>query len=110
MIVTMKDVVAEYNKLTGANIKRFATLDIGLKRLASAKKNVEKKNEPFVVEKKEYKMRIRVDGEPMRSVLEAFVKFGLPINKHGKFRLKMKQDGKAIFDHNGKQYLFEPNC
>ncbi len=102
----MQEIVAEYNSLTGQNVKRFATAEIGEKRLALAKGS---KPVPVLKTKPipKWKMAgITVDGCPYRSIKEAFDKLGLPLNKHGKLRLRLKASGKEIFEHNGKQYHF----
>ena len=117
---TMQEVVAEYNSLTGQNIKRFATVEVGEKRIALAKaskpvpqskvkcpivikdaKPVKAKAEPHG-----HKQRITVDGVPHRSVFMAFESLGLPITKHIKFRAKLKASGKETFEHEGKKYHF----
>lgn len=116
---TMQDVVAEYNSLTGQNIKRFATVEIGEKRIALAKASkpvpqpkvkptAPKMEKPAKVkaEARGHKQRITVDGTPHRSVAEAFDALGLPMGKHIKFRAKLKASGKETFEHEGKKYHF----
>lgn len=121
MTRTMKEVTTEYNKLTGKNLTRFTTIEAGEKEIAKAKMRVQAKpSAPHRVEKpsttkskeqqdateKKYKMRISVDGVKYRSVIKAFAALGLPINKHGKFRLGLHEHKKAVFEHEGKKHKF----
>lgn len=125
---TMQEVVAEFNQLSGQNIKRFATTDIGEKRIAAlkagavadekkqakAKSAAAKEDKPVKQAKthtgkaeRTWKMAsMTVDGHPYRSIKAAFDTLGLPLNKHGKFRLKLKATGKETFEHEGKKYHF----
>lgn len=109
---TMGEVVAEYNKLTGQSIKRFATVEVGEKRIAAAKAGIDVviKPQPVPTKKKATsngsKQRITVDGVPHRSVFTAFEVLKLPINKHIKFRGELKAAGHATFEHAGKKYKF----
>jgi hypothetical protein len=125
----MKDVVEEFNKLSGKSVKRFATVGAGEKAIerfknpAPAPKSKAKKlatpaakkpasptaKNPAVGEAGSYKMRISVDGEDYRSVAVAFVELGLPFKSHIKFRGALKKAGKAVYDHNGKKYVFKLN-
>jgi len=122
---TMKEVVDEFNKLSGQNIKRFSTVAVGEKRIEFFKKGLFKEtgevakpkaNRP--VEKasavkpskpsnaKGHKQRITVDGNPYRSVAEAFTSLDLPMNKHIRFRTALKVSGKETFEHESRKYVF----
>lgn len=115
---TMQEVVAEYNSLTCQNIKRFATVEVGEKRIALAKASkpvpqpkvkrsiVIKEDKPVKATPHGHKQRITVDGTPHRSVAEAFAALGFPMCKHIRFRSKLKASGKEIFEHEGKKYHF----
>ncbi len=111
---TMKDVVDEYNSLTGEKIKRFATVEVGEKRLALAKasKPVSEKKQPVAPKTSKpvvgdnCKKRVTVNKIPYRSVFVAFEALGLPVNKHIKFRAKLKLSGDEVFEHEGKKYHF----
>lgn len=117
---TMQEVVTEYNKLTGQNIKRFATVEIGEKRLALAKESkpvpTPKTHKKVVSSAKPgkqvastagHKQRVTVNGNPYRSVFVAFEMLGLPIGKHIKFRGKLKASADEVFEHDGKKYHFK---
>jgi hypothetical protein len=51
-------------------------------------------------------MRVTYNGKPYRGILSAFLDLGLPVNKHGRFRLELYANKKATFVHNGKEYDF----
>lgn len=46
------------------------------------------------------------NGQEFRSTFAAFEAFGLPDNKHIKFRKELKAAGFATFVHDGKEYKF----
>ena len=52
------------------------------------------------------KDNVLANGEPFSSVAKAFECLGLPRTKHIKFRRKLKDEGKAAFLHEGKEYHF----
>lgn len=131
---TMKDVVEEFNKLTGKSVKRFATVGAGekaIERFKNAKDDVKPNAKakaagkakapapttkvPAAAVKKQtaaagnYKMRITVDGEEYRSVAVAFHDIGLPMKSHIKFRGALNKEKSKTFEHNGKKYLFKLN-
>lgn len=131
---SMKDVVEEFNKLTGKSVKRFATVGAGekaIERFKNAKDDIKPNAKakaagkakalvpatktPATATKKQvvvagnYKMRITVDGEEYRSVAVAFHDIGLPIKSHIKFRGALKKEKSKVFEHNGKKYLFKLN-
>lgn len=56
--------------------------------------------------KKNFKMRLTVNGEQYRSVKQAFEQLGLPLEKHIRFRGLFNHDGVAVFEHAGKEYVF----
>lgn len=97
---TMRDVVAEFNKLSGQNVKRFATISIGERRIAAFKAGMARAATTG------HKQRITVDRIPYRSVAVAFVALKLPMSKHIKFRAKLKVSGQETFEHEGKKYNF----
>jgi hypothetical protein len=101
---TMKELVDEYNELTGKNVKRFATTSHAEKAIAKLSAPVEEKKS---VAKKEYKMRIEVDGVKHRSVASAFHDIGLPMGKCIRFRGVLRSLGVQSFDHDGKKYHFK---
>lgn len=57
-------------------------------------------------EKRNFKIRVTCNGKPFRTVYAAFVEHNLPINKHGRFRLKLYDKGSDIFEHKGETYRF----
>lgn len=130
---SMAEVVAEFNKLTGNSVKRFATVEVGERRIAEiGKKPAEPVNQPKTtkiasvkpkvsapvgiaanvsapIKEEGHKMRITVDNQPYRSVAVAFVALGLPQKSHIKFRGVLNKAGKATFAQNDKKYLFKLN-
>ena len=120
---TMKEVVTEYNELTGENVKRFATVEVGEKRIAQFKARVPAKpaatkpaatkhaaTKPAATKpatnEGNFKMRITVDAVPYRSVKIAFEALGLPLGRHIKFRADLHKEGRKVFEHEGKQLVF----
>lgn len=110
----MQEIVAEYNSLTGQNVKRFATVEIGEKRLALAKdsrpipvpKAAKSVKPAKTVGDGGQKKRITVNGSPYRSVFAAFESLGLPVSRHIKFRGELNASGAETFEHEGKTYKF----
>jgi hypothetical protein len=117
----MKEVVDEYNSIMAANKTRFSSVAAGEKAIAKAKAGQAgvlataiparsakalTKSKKAVGEKKNFKQRVTCDGVPYRGVKEAFEKLGLPAQKHGKFRLKLHAEGKAIFEHGDRSFNF----
>lgn len=53
-------------------------------------------------------VEVKVDGvvEEFKSTAAAFREHRLPMNKHIRFRLTLKEAGEAVFEHNGKKYAF----
>lgn len=49
-------------------------------------------------EKRASHHKVSVGGVVYRSVKEAFEKLGLPLEKHIKFRMELKEKGKAVFE------------
>ena len=49
---------------------------------------------------------VKVSGKIYRSVKQAFEELGLPLNKHIKFRMELKQHAEMTFRHEGKQVKF----
>jgi hypothetical protein len=135
MARTMKEVVGEYNSIMAANKTQFSTVAAGEKAIVKAKQNkqggihntahtttnpgttlparsavsknkVSAKSKKTVGEKKNFKQRITCEGVPYRGVKEAFEKLELPVQKHGRFRLKLYAEGEAAFEHEGKSFNF----
>jgi hypothetical protein len=56
-------------------------------------------------------VKVTVQGQDntktYRSVASAFIVLGLPMASHIKFRLKLKNDRTAIFEHETVSYFFE---
>jgi hypothetical protein len=52
---------------------------------------------------------VTVDGvtTEYKSVAEAFRALTLPVEKHIRFRMRLKASGTEIFEHDGKQYHFK---
>jgi hypothetical protein len=56
-------------------------------------------------------VKVTVQGQDSsktyRSVASAFIVLGLPLASHIKFRLKLKADHSAVFEHETVSYFFE---
>lgn len=67
-------------------------------------------NEPGVKEKRMTRngVLVTVNGKTgdFKSVRAAFAELGLPDSKHIRFRMLVKKEGVAIFEHNGIKYKF----
>lgn len=50
---------------------------------------------------------VTANGAPYKSVRAAFKALRLPIEKHIKFRMELKEKGEAIFTHADKPYVFK---
>jgi len=119
-----KDMVAEYNALTGKSITRFSSRAQGERQLANARQFVaerklffqektmeaQAKNEARsaavasswgnedIRNARSQRNRVLVDGEhEYRSVRAAFQDLGLPLGSHIKFRMLLKSEGNAEF-------------
>ena len=77
---TNHQLCAEYNEITGENVKRFASIAHGKEMMRLAKKG-KVKPKPFPV---------RVDSNNFPSVRQAFVRIGLPINQYRGVMNKLK--------------------
>lgn len=67
--------------------------------------------DPVIADKRMQRNGVTVtcngSSDEFKSVRAAFATLGLPDAKHIRFRMKVKEAGKAIFEHNGQSYLFE---
>lgn len=63
--------------------------------------------DPAVKAKRSKRDNVKCNGAVFRSVLDAFRKLRLPVHKHIKFRMVLKELGTATFEHDNKQYEFE---
>jgi len=121
--MTIKEMVAEYNALTGKSIKKFASREAGIRQLRKARETFEppkktKKTpkspdqkrsiaegvadtwtDPHVAAKRSERHGVIVNGTAQyRSVRAAFLDLGLPMKDHIKFRIKLKACGKLSYD------------
>lgn len=116
--MTTSAMVAEYNRITGKCIKKFATRAAGVKQLQAARSQ----EKPMQVETKpknaarsdavaaswsnkgvkaarSARNGVLVDGKTeYKSVRAAFVALGLPMGSHIKFRMRLKAEGKVEFE------------
>lgn len=63
-------------------------------------------NNEDVAAKRRQRNGVVVRGVEYRSVLDAFEKLDLPVNKHIKFRAELKAEGSKEFTHNDEVYSF----
>lgn len=120
--MTTKEMIAEYNRLTGKNIKKFSSRAAGEKQLIAARKKhgpekvetvgrAEAVRESWNVKKtaaaRSKKDNVAVEGHgEFRSVKQAFEKLKLPIGKHIRFRGELKSAGKLAFEYNNHTFKF----
>lgn len=126
------ELVAFYNEHTGKSIKKFSSRAAGEKQVAailakmpiakaSSKKEAapkadEHKNrsagiakswkDPEVAAKRAQRTNVKVGSHFYRSVKEAFEANNLPLSKHIRFRIELKQHAQLTFEHEGKSYTF----
>lgn len=126
------EMVAEYNKLTGKNIKKFSSRAAGERQLRNARAEhateieqeaavraklssavKESWKNPETAAKRAQRNSVTVvgpDGKAQhhRSVLAAFNAHGLPYKDHIRFRMALKasEGGKRIYEHEGNAYEF----
>lgn len=62
---------------------------------------------PEVAAKRSKRDGVFVGKEHYRSVRAAFEALGLPLEKHIPFRMIVKENGKATFEHEGTKYNFQ---
>lgn len=98
--MTLREMVDEYNRLTGQNIKKFQDRATAERRLAEIRPK-----EKVKMSKTQHK--VTCNGETYRSVFKAFEANGLPINKHIAFRTKLFAAGSLDFVHEDKTCVFE---
>ncbi len=70
-------------------------------------------NSPKVAKARAMRSNVKVSGPTeeesgdFRSVASAFTALNLPMNKHIKFRIELKEAGSATFVHDDKKYRFK---
>jgi hypothetical protein len=128
------DLLGEYNMLTGQNVKRFSSRAEGERRLLKimqelGAKGAEKElamlpeeenphkrdainekikiswDNPKVREKRLNRQHIKVDGTTYKSVKEAFIKLGMPIGSHIRFRMKLKKAKTLVVENRTWEVL-----
>lgn len=134
--MTTAAMVAEYNSLTGKSIKKFSSRAAGEKQLEAArtkagvavikevvakvvKAKVEKKEttnradaikkswaDPKVAAARSERTHVKASGKMFRSVKQAFEELGLPLEKHIRFRMQLKQVAEMTFNHEGRTIKF----
>lgn len=123
--MTMKEIVAEYNELTGLSIKRFSSVPAGILRLRKVRKEgfatkppkgnkfrdrheaaSETWNNPQIAtkRKKRHSVKVYVDGtksfNQYPSVAAAFKHLELPMGVHIDFRQKLVKLGKCEINNH----------
>ena len=63
--------------------------------------------DPKVAAKRAERTHVKASNTVYRSVREAFVALGLPLEKHIKFRMKLKQVAEMTFKHEGRAISFK---
>lgn len=63
--------------------------------------------DPKVAAKRAERTHVKASGTVYRSVKEAFEQLGLPLSKHIKFRMQLKQVAELTFKHEGRQVTFK---
>ncbi len=86
---TNKQLCAEYNKITGENVTRFSSIRRGKERIRAATKVTKKITRRAIVRVKT-RNKVRVDKKNYRSVRDAFVCLGLPLNQYRKVLAKLR--------------------
>lgn len=61
---------------------------------------------PDVAAKRIERTSVKVKGETYGSVRKAFLALSLPLSVHIRFRMTLKANGSAVFEHDGKKYQF----
>jgi len=85
---SMKEMVDEYNKLTGKSIKKFRDAATAKKQLAAAKKKPSKSSW----------QRVKVNGTEYRSTTAAYIALKLRPSSINRVRKQLKEEGKAKLD------------
>lgn len=97
---TLKQLVEEYNALTGENVKRFPDRATAERRLAKAKEGVQ----TFTPLTRHQPCAVEVSGEHLEgsqrydTTLQAFKALELPLGQHQRFRKELRQKGAAVFN------------
>lgn len=94
---TLKEMVEEYNALTGESVKRFPDRATAERRLAGARKVTEEAQQ-FTPLTRHQTCAVEVDGQRYDSTLQAFKDLDLPVGQHQKFRKELRQKGTATFN------------
>lgn len=63
--------------------------------------------DPKVAAKRAERTHVKASNTVYRSVREAFVALGLPLEKHIKFRMELKQVAEMTFKHEGRAISFK---
>ncbi len=123
--MTMQELVQEYNTLTGESVKRFATIEDGMKRLEKAKARLAKFSKrdtrdqamsakirttwdrPEVARARRGRVGVIVNGVQYKSLMKAFKGLGIekPVGAV-RMRARLRKDGKSIYVHEGTTYVF----
>lgn len=119
--MTMSEIIAEHNKLTGKTVKRFSDRKSAERRLADARASADAKPKPVqppadnakrsesiavtwrnkkVAAARSKRDGVTVGGKQYRSVPAAFLALGLPMCKMIKFRLELKAKREATFERH----------
>lgn len=134
--LTLTELVRVYNKLTGADLKKFSDKATAVNRVEVALQAAEVPTytpgaaptkpgrkpkasttdrsaaiaaswqDPTTAKKRATRHSVTMGRETYRSVKQAFEILGLPMGQHIPFRMKLKKEGQAIFEHEGKKYKF----
>ncbi len=128
----MSDIVEKFNRLTGKNVKRFATKNAAVVALVKAEAEAEKAKanagkkvlkspnqsaaqkkawaDPKVKAKRSERTEVVVRGYgTYSSVPQAFRELGLDMKKFQHFRAELKAAGKLAYEENGERYHFKAN-
>lgn len=64
-------------------------------------------NDPVVTAKRTTRNKVTVNGTEFKSVRDAFAACGLPMGKHIKFRMSLKETQAETFEFNGTRFDFK---
>ena len=117
------ELIAKYNELNPDKpVKKFADRATAEKRVAAALQALAKlapapaparsapapaAQKPDRSDERYVRNNVSVGGVVYKSVADAFKKIGLPMSRHIPFRAKVKTEGQATFEHDGKSYVFK---
>lgn len=121
------ELIAKYNELNPDKpVKKFADRATAEKRVAAAMQALAKlapapapaakaprsapapaAQKPDRSDERYVRNNVSVGGVVYKSVADAFKKIGLPMSRHIPFRAKVKTEGQATFEHEGKSYVFK---